>query len=322
MKFIVSLSDAELANLSDVELARREEQLNHLELLTRESATGFTTSDGRDKTEVCEAKIAGSTSEEERAHHRANLKRNWPRAEILGGKDVPFWDKRDLVKLYEEISFKGSAAGIGIEIAGVTTNFLHLQQLPIHHTTVSRSRFKHIAYGNKVVSLANEQVIEKVLYWHTATRNVTTTLKREVNRKKGISNHFLSVNWDFPLLLGSQHNNRFKRDTKVYVLSGEHKGRHGTVVGHGSGFDIRRWGSEIDTEPHYFTDNKSPLLKVVFCDKTGILKVHDIRQDTVKLVDLHDVLGFAFPSLSPWSSVNQYDFIETRKRKRTADLGA
>ena len=317
MKAFINLSDAELANLSDAELTRREDQLNHLDLLTRESATVFTTSDSRDKTEYCEAKIAESTSEEERAYHLANLKRNWPCAEILGCKHVPFWDKRDLVELYEQSSFKGSAAGIGIETVGVTTNFLHLQQLPIHHTTVSRSTFKHITYGNKVINCANEQVIKKVLYWHTATQNVTMTLKREVNRKKGLSNHFLSVNWDFPLLLGSQHNNKFKRDTKVYVLSGEHKGRQGTLVGHGSDFDIRRWGSEIDTDPHYFSDNKSPLLKVIFNhDKTRILNVHDVRQDTVKLVDLQGVLEFAFPSLSPWSSVKQYDCIETRKEKK------
>ena len=78
MKFI-NLSAADLAKLSATELDQREEQLNQLDLLTRETPSVFTTSDGRDKTEVCEAKIAASTSEEERAYHRANLKRNWPR---------------------------------------------------------------------------------------------------------------------------------------------------------------------------------------------------------------------------------------------------
>ena len=315
----LSLSATEIANLTDSELARREEQLDQDHLLTR---PGVTTSEGRDQIEACEAKIAASKNEEERSYHRAHLKRSWPGEEIFGDKNVPSWDKRDLPKLYEDISFKGSAAGLSIESAGATKSFLHLKQLPIHHTTVARSTLNHTSYGNKVVSLANEKVVEEVLYWNTATKNITTTVERELNRKKGLVKHFLSVNWDFPLLLGSQHNNRFRRDTKVYVLSGEHKGRHGTIVGHGSDFDIRRWGSELDTAPDYFENNKAPLLKVVLCEKTGILKVHDIRQDTVKLVDLHDVLGFAFPSLSPWSSVSPYDFIETRKRKRTADLGA
>ena len=44
-----------------------------------------------------------------------------------------------------------------------------------------------------------------------------------------------------PLLLGLQHANRFKRNTKVFVLFGEHSGRHGVVVKHEIGFDVKAW---------------------------------------------------------------------------------
>ena len=171
-----------LANLSVEDLTRREEQLkSHFDLLT---SSGLTTSDGRDKIESCEAAIIASTTEEERAYHRADLKKSWPRAEILGCKDVPFWDKRDLVNLYENISFKGN---VGTETLIVTPEFLHLQQLPIHHTTVSRSTLKHSTHSNKVVKSENESVVEKVLYWHTPIKNVTTTEKRELNWEKRFS---------------------------------------------------------------------------------------------------------------------------------------
>ena len=44
-----------------------------------------------------------------------------------------------------------------------------------------------------------------------------------------------------PLLLDSHHANRFKCSTKVFVLFGEHSGRHGVVVGHEIGFDVKAW---------------------------------------------------------------------------------
>ena len=130
--------------------------------------------------------------------------------------------------------------------------------------------------------------------------------------KKGLVKYFNYVNWSFPFLLGSQHTNRFKWNTKVFILSGILEGRHGTIIGHGSNFNLKRWGSKLGTGLHHFIDNRSPLLKVLLiCPKTGILELHGGRQDTVKLVDLHDILGFASPSLSPWSSVQQYEYIET-----------
>ena len=92
-----------------------------------------------------------------------------------------------------------------------------------------------------------------------------------------------------PLLLGSQHSNRFKRNTKVYVLFGVDKGRHGVVIGHQIGFNLKDWGSP---------EGKSPVLKVLMaCKETGYLEVRDVHQDLVKLVDLHNRLPFGVPRL-------------------------
>ena len=87
-----------MSHISDKAVARIDAQLSsHLNFLTSSS---LTTSDSRDRIESCKASIAASTTEEERAHHRANLKRNWPCEKIYSSKHVPAWDKRDLVKLY------------------------------------------------------------------------------------------------------------------------------------------------------------------------------------------------------------------------------
>ena len=81
----------------------------------------------------------------------------------------------------------------------------------------------------------------------------------------------------------------------MYVLSGAYKGRHGTIIGHDSGFNLKAWGSPT---------GKSPLLKVLLvCPIVKYLEVKSIYQDVVKLVDLHDQLDFAVPALyAPGSS--------------------
>ena len=58
------------------------------------------------------------------------------------------------------------------------------------------------------------------------------------------------------------------------------------MVGHGSCFQLKR-GSGAPP----------PLLHVIFANTmTGYLEVKSVRQDSVKLADLHDHLGFAVPA--------------------------
>ena len=157
---------------------------------------------------------------------------------------------------------------------------------------------------------------------NTASRNEPTncfrawTESQEELRIKKLAKHFDIYNWSFPLLLGSQHNNRFKRNTKVYMLSGTYEGRHRTVVGHGTDFNLKRWGSELGVDPFHFTDNWLPLLKVLWiCPTFRVLEIRDIHQDTVKLVDLQNPLDFALPALSPWNPVEKYNYLKRKWRK-------
>ena len=114
---------------------------------------------------------------------------------------------------------------------------------------------------------------------------------------KSLVDHFGSCNWNFPLLLGSQHNNRFKRNTKVYVLSGIHQGKHGIVVGHGNGFDLKAGG----------TGSKSPLLKLLLVNQlSGECKHNNVHQDLVKLVDLHNQIDYAVPACGPSGQYNAF----------------
>ena len=145
-------------------------------------------------------------------------------------------------------------------------------------TKVYRSYLKHSKCDGKV------EVHEEVsLFWKGAAADDPNPKPR--------SDFFERCNWYMPLLRGSQHSNRFKRNTKVYVLSGEEKGRHGVVVGHEKNFDLKAWGTP---------EGKSPLLYVVFARKYyGHLELKAVRQDVVKLVDLHGRLPFAVPILAP-----------------------
>ena len=94
-----------------------------------------------------------------------------------------------------------------------------------------------------------------------------------------------------------------------------HKCKHSIVVGHGTGFHLHHWGSELETDPYHFSDNRSPLLKVLLICPLGILSIHDIRQDIVKLVDLHKKLTFALPTLRPIDFVEEPELFEVKQRK-------
>ena len=304
----IRLSAAELANLSDLELARREEQLNQWDLLTRDEL--------RDKIEVVEEKIRLAETEESKAYSRSRLKHSWPSAET----HEPDWNKRELVHFFEDLDFEGAEEGIfkGLDYSPAYTSF---KNLPPSKTTICGTTFEHRTWNAKLLCDKNEEVTKVKLFWSTETEYVPTKVfgswaeNKELIRITKLNDHFKSGNWSFPLLLGSQHNNRFKRDTKIYVLSGEHKGKYGTVVGHGTNFDLNRWGTELGIDPHHFTDNRAPLLKVLLICPLGVLKIHDIRQDIVKLIDLHRKLKFALPALRPADFVDEPDLFGVKRRK-------
>lgn len=251
------------------------------------------THDGRDIIESIEAAIAASKCEDEREVHRSQLKQRWPN--VMTGGYEPAWDKRDLVYLYEDINFKGSTKGVKMKDSDFTAEYNRFQRLSPHQTKLVQSTFEHSTHNNQVVRPDTEELIKETLFWRTGIRKVKKADVSEHEEATKLMNHFAVCNWCMPLLLGSQHNNRFKRNTKVYVLSGEHKGRHGTVVGHDSGFDLKA----RDTYA-----GKSPRLRVILmCPLTKTFEVKGIHQDVVKLVDLHNQLEFGLPALCPSDSL-------------------
>ena len=88
--------------------------------------------DGRDIIESTEAAIAASKCEEEREreYHRSELKQSWPKM-TTGGEVEPEWDKRDLVYLYEDITYKGSPKYVKMKESDYTTETHRFKQLPI-----------------------------------------------------------------------------------------------------------------------------------------------------------------------------------------------
>ena len=125
---------------------------------------------------------------------------------------------------------------------------------------------------------------------------------RAMKRQKKASDNLRLYNWSMPLLLGSQHANRFRRNTKVYVLFGEHRGRHSAVVGHEVGFSVKALGS---------VEGKSPMLRLLMAHReTGYLEVKDVRRKVVNLVDIHCRLPFGLPMLDP--SVEDMEIKERR----------
>ena len=169
----------------------------------------------------------------------ADLKRSWPGAETYFPE--PEWDKRQLIHLYKDLSFQGGPENENLNLE-FTSEFLSLNKLPRHYTTLEKSTLEHTTHNNKIVCPLNCEVLKETLFW-TKKIGATTTEELQEKHKYDLELHFSQCNWFFPLLLGSQHSNRFKRNTKVYVLFGKEKGRHGLVVGHCSGFNLKAWGS-------------------------------------------------------------------------------
>ena len=189
--------------------------------------------DGRDVIECIEAAIAASQTEEERENHRADLKRSWPKM-TTGGAE-PFWDKKDLIYLYEDINFKGTTVGVRMMESDFTVEYNRFNNLSKSRTKLVQSTFEHSTHNAQVVRADNEVKTKETLFWRTEIKKTKKADEREDVRNIELLEHYRKCNWYMPLLLGSQHNNRFTRNTKVYVLSGAYKGRHGTIIGHDSG---------------------------------------------------------------------------------------
>ena len=86
-----------------------------------------------------------------------------------------------------------------------------------------------------------------------------------------------------PYLWGAYHGNRLKRGTKIYFIKGAHKGQNGVVVGHPCGFNLKNGPDQIIR------------IHVLLADEY----VWDVRQDEVKLVDLHQLVPFGVPKPPP-----------------------
>lgn len=271
------------------------------------------TNDGKCTIESIWAKIEASRCDEERQFWRSELKQKWP-GMICGGADEPEWDKRDLVNLYEDINFRGNLQGTKLLPEELTPEFKEFKQLPSYYTEVRRSTFVHTTYNGQVVNSENEVRTEETLYWMCISTEDLRDQMVRVGRKrqKMDKDHFGPCNWSMPLLLGSQHSNRFKRNTKVYVLFGVDKGRHGVVIGHQIAFNLKDWGSP---------EGKSPVLKVLMvCRETGYLEVRDVHQDLVKLVDLHNRLPFGVPRLRLFDYPDMAAQLERRIETHTNGL--
>ena len=118
------------------------------------------TNDGKDKLEYIRSLVDGSPNEEERTHWLSELKQSWPGV-TCGGGDEPDWDKRDLVKLYEDINFRGSLEGTRLLPGEFTKEFLEFKDLPSHRTVWIKSLFIHTSYNGQEVDAKNEVKLEE-----------------------------------------------------------------------------------------------------------------------------------------------------------------
>ena len=78
---------------------------------------------------------------------------------------------------------------------------------------------------------------------------------------------------------GAKHHNRLRRSTNVYVAEGELMEQHGTVVGHVPGFSILN-------DPRL--SHRIRILLASGC-------IEEVRQNYVRLVDLHMLLPLGIP---------------------------
>ena len=166
----------------------------------------------------------------------------------------PYWDKRLLPLLYEDLTSPSTRYDVDM-----------VAQLEVHPTITITT------------SIHSE---DKTTVLHTFEWKVLNigprgglTLQAEIDLLYGVTN-FENV-----YLWGANHHNRLRRGTKVYLVKGELKGEHGTVVGHVPGFSIR--------------NNPRSVHFLIVILSSG--RPEAVRQDFVKLIDLHQQLPLGIP---------------------------
>ena len=184
------------------------------------------------------------------------------------------WNKRHLALLYEDINYNK----VGVDSS-------RIQELLRGRTTVLSTKVVETYCWDRLPVINYEVPKQPVFGTHTylwVTKNKRNIVSKEGREK--LSEHLSNCNPHFPYLYGLQHHNRFKRGIKVYIVEGLFLGRHGTVVGHLAGFDI--------------TNDRAPVLKILTVDSRNRLEVVNILQHLVKIIDFHQQIDFAIPTLS------------------------
>ena len=167
-------------------------------------------------------------------------RKSYPGAETSDPE--PPWNKRHLALLYEDINYNK----VGVDSSKI-------QELLSGRTTVLSTKVVQTYCWDRLPVVNYEVPEQPVFATHTylwVTKNKRNTVSKEGREK--LSEHLGNCNPHFPYLYGLQHHNRFKRGIKVYIIEGVFVGRHGTVVGHLTGFDI--------------TNDQAPVLKILTVD--------------------------------------------------------
>jgi len=125
------------------------------------------------------------------------------------------WNKRLLPLLYEDLSFNNPS-----------TEYERVQDLDIKEQAVIKS---YVYDTNALVPR-----LEHTFNWITEKTRSTCRTDKKIERRF----HFERVRSDNPYILGVNHHNRFKRYTKVLIISGPSEGEHGIVVGHFQDYNI------------------------------------------------------------------------------------
>ena len=167
----------------------------------------------------------------------------------------PYWDKRRLPFLYENIT----APDISFDedmVDKLRTKPTTIIQTPIYSEDGKKTVIHNFEW--KVLNIGPKAGL---------------TEQKDIDLLYSVTN-FCNVYW-----LGAKHNNRLKRGTKVYMVKGSLKGKHGTIVGHVPGFSV-------------FKDPRS-VHRVRVLLVTGCIE--EVRQDYLRLVDLYQELPLGIP---------------------------
>ena len=167
----------------------------------------------------------------------------------------PYWDKRYLPLLYENITAPNRS------FDEVMVNQLEIKPTKIIRTPIYSEDGKHTVVHDfkwKVLNIGPEAGL---------------TVQKDIDLLYAVTN-FCNVYW-----LGAKHNNRLKRGTKVYMVKGDFTGEPGTIVGHVPGFSL-------------FKDPRS-VHRVQVLMASGCVK--EVRQDHLRLVDLYQELPLGIP---------------------------